>query len=47
MRARSDDAFMPQQLDLKVDVRSGSLAFLCGTVSDQRLIPVVNINLKV
>lgn len=50
MHTDSDDAFtvfMPQQLDLKVDVLSGSLAFICGTVSDQRLIPVVMINLKV
>lgn len=50
MCTHSDDAFtvfMPQQLDLKVDVRSGSLAFICGTVSDQRLIPVVKINLTV
>lgn len=50
MCTHSDDAFtvfMPQQLDLKVDVRSGSLVFICGTVSDQRLIPVVKINLKV
>ena len=51
MRSDSDDALIllscPQQLDLKVDVRPGSLAFICDAVSDQRLIPVVKINLKV